>query len=52
MGVGMFVDKEHQPTMREVLASIGAKKGSWERLVRFIADSYRIKSDFAFYGKN
>jgi len=52
MAIGTFVDKEHQPTMREIFASIGAKRKSWERLAQFIADNYRIKGDFAFYGKN
>ncbi len=44
------MDKERQPRMREIVASIGAKRK--ERLARFIAGNYRIKSDFAFYGKN
>lgn len=52
MGIGVFVDKERQPRMREIVASIGAKRKLWERLARFIAENYRIKSDFAFYGKN
>ena len=52
MAIGTFVDKERQPTMREIFASIGAKRRSWERLAQFIADNYRIKGDFAFYGKN
>jgi len=52
MSVGTFVDNEHQPTMREILASIGAKRKSWERLAQFIAENCRIKSDFAFYGNN
>lgn len=52
MSIGAFVDKAYQPTMREIFASIGAKRKSWERLARFIAENYRIKGDFAFYGKN
>lgn len=52
MAIGTFVDKEHQPTMREIFASIGAKRKSWERLAQFIAENHRIKGDFAFYGKN
>jgi len=38
--------------MKEILASIGSKKELWQDLTRFIADNYRVKSDFAFYGKN
>jgi len=52
MAVGAFVDKERQPTMQEIFVSIGAKRKSWERLAQFIADNYRVKGDFAFYGKN
>jgi hypothetical protein len=52
MVIGTFLDKEHQPTMREIFASIGAKRKSWERLAQFIADNYRIRGDLAFYGKN
>ena len=37
--------------MREVSASIGSKKGLWENLERFVAENYRTKRDFAFYGK-
>jgi hypothetical protein len=52
MPVGAFVEKQHQPTMREVFASIGSKKGLWENLERFVAENYQSKRDFAFYGKN
>jgi hypothetical protein len=38
--------------MREIFASVGSKKELWENLTGFIADNYRVKSDFAFYGKN
>ncbi len=46
------MDKERQLRMREIVASIGAKRKLWERLARFIAENYQIKSDLAFYGKN
>lgn len=52
MAVGKFVDKRHQPTMREIFSSIGAKRRFWERLAEFLANNYRVKTDFAFYGKN
>jgi len=38
--------------MKEIFASIGSKKELWENLTRFVADNYRVKNDFAFYGKN
>ena len=38
--------------MEEISASIGAKRRFWEKLIRFIAENYRVRSDFPFYGKN
>ena len=52
MGIGTFVSKDHKPTMREMLASVGPKRELWEDLARFIDENYRVKSDLAFYGKN
>jgi len=52
MAIGIFNDKLHQPTMAEIVAAIGSKQPLWESLNSFIADSYKLKSDFAFYGKN
>jgi hypothetical protein len=50
--VGTFVDKLHQPTTREIFASIGSKKELWKNLERFVEENYRTKRDFAFYGRN
>jgi len=52
LSIGAFVDKQHQPTMKEIFASIRSKKELWENLTGFVADNYRVKNDFAFYGKN
>jgi hypothetical protein len=52
MAIGAFTDKEHKPTAAEVVAAIGSKQQLWENLTNFIGDNYRLKSDFAFYGKN
>lgn len=52
MAVGTFVEKEHQPTMREISTSVGSMKDLWDSLERFVAENYRTKRDFAFYGKN
>jgi len=52
MAVGVFIEKRHQPTMKETLASIGSKKELWGNLERFVAENYRTERDFAFYGKN
>jgi hypothetical protein len=50
--VGTFVDKHYQPTTREILASIGAKKELWNSLERFVEENYRTKRGFVFYGGN
>jgi hypothetical protein len=38
--------------MREISISVGSKKDLWDSLERFVAENYRTKRDFAFYGKN
>jgi hypothetical protein len=52
MFIGIFTDKQHQPMMQEVLAAIGSQRALWEKLIRFVAENYRSRSDFRFYGKN
>jgi hypothetical protein len=52
MSIGIFVDKEHKPTMEEIFAALGSKRPLWENLTRFVVDNYRTRGDFAFYGKN
>jgi hypothetical protein len=52
MGISIFTDREHQPTMEEVFAAVGSSRPLWENLTWFIADNYRIQGDFTFYGKN
>lgn len=52
MAIGTFTDKENKPTTAETVAAIGSKRPLWESLTSFIEDSFRLKSDFAFYGKN
>ena len=52
MTIGLFVDKEHQPTAKEVLDVLGAKQALWEGLTQFIADNYPIPGEWNFGGKN
>jgi hypothetical protein len=52
MAIGVFTHKLHQPTTQQILVAIGSKQPLWESLTGFIADSHKLKSDFAFYGKN
>ena len=50
MAFGAFVDKDHQPTIEEILVSLGSKRVFWEDLVRFVEDNYRIQRDWLFGG--
>ncbi len=52
MAIGIFTDKERKPTIAEIVAAIGSQKPLWENLDSFMAESYKLKGDFAFYGKN
>ena len=52
MTIGLFVDKEYQPTETAVLEALGAKRPLWKALVQFIADNYPIPGEWNFGGKN
>jgi uncharacterized protein YdeI (YjbR/CyaY-like superfamily) len=52
MTIGLFADKEYQPTETAVLEALGAKRPLWEELLRFIADNYPIPGEWNFGGKN
>jgi hypothetical protein len=52
MSIGAFCDKEHQPTIDAMIASVQSKRPLWGALTQFIEENYRVKRDFAFYGKN
>jgi hypothetical protein len=51
MSIGVFLDKDHQPTMDEVFAALGSKQSLWEELTRFIADNYPIPGEWNYGGK-
>lgn len=52
MVIGIFTDKNHQPTNDEILVSIGSKKSLWERLIESLTSNYTVQRDLRFYGKN
>jgi hypothetical protein len=52
VSIGAFVDKQHQPTIEAMIVSVRSKRPLWEGLKQFIEENYRVKQDFAFYGKN
>ena len=52
MSIGVFADKNHQPTDTEVSEAIGLMLPAWQVLVKFIRESYPVQEDFKFlYGK-
>ena len=51
MAVGFFLDKDHEPSADEVLVALGASGPLWERLVRFIADTYQMPGEWSYGGK-
>jgi hypothetical protein len=52
VGIGTFIDKQRQPTMDEVFAALGDARPAWEHLVEYVSASYRVQSDFRYYGKS
>ena len=52
MTIGLFADKEYQPTETAVLEALGTKRSLWEELTEFIADNYPIPGEWNFGGKN
>lgn len=52
MSMGIFLDKEHQPTRKELCSALGSKQALWEELKRFIAENYPIPAAWSYGGKN
>lgn len=52
MTIGLFIDKEHQPSVNEVSDTLGLKKPLWDEITQFIADNYPIPGEWNFGGKN
>ncbi len=52
MTIGLFADKEYQPTETAVLKALGPKQPLWKELTQFIADNYPIPGEWNFGGKN
>jgi hypothetical protein len=52
LSVGVFTDKSHQPSPEEILLKLGTSLPLWQALVNHIENHYRVRREFAFYGKN
>jgi hypothetical protein len=52
MSIGIFTDKNRQPTDTEIFEAIGPMLPAWRVLVKFIRENYSAQEDFKFlYGK-
>lgn len=52
MSKGIFTDKTHRPTRREITAAVGSKLALWEELIQFIRSNFSRREELKFYGKN
>jgi hypothetical protein len=51
MSIGIFKDKEHEPTRKEIAQALGQTSSLWEDLLTFINDCYELEGEFLHYGK-
>jgi hypothetical protein len=51
MSIGYFIEKERRPSEAEMIATLGESCALWERLTRFIQDTYPIPGELSFGGK-
>ena len=52
MGIGIFTDKSHPPTMKQILDALGDQRSAWEAFVTFVRAKYSSQEEWKFYGKN
>jgi hypothetical protein len=52
MSVGVFTDKNHRPTDAEILEAVGPRLSTWQELIHFVREKYRVQEEFKFlYGE-
>jgi hypothetical protein len=52
MSYSVFTDKGQLPEADEIIGAVGWQWPLWESLTDWLAQNYRVKTDFAFLGKN
>jgi hypothetical protein len=52
MAVGLFLEKEHRPTAKEIERGLGKRFGLFQTLVDFMKRSYQLEGEWNFGGKN
>lgn len=51
MSIGLFTDKEHEPTQKEIAEELGPAAPLWKELIQFLRESYGMEGEFIHYGK-
>ena len=52
MTVGSLLDKDHPPTWQEIEQTLGDAWGAWDRLTRYLAETYpEIPPELSYGGK-
>ncbi len=52
MSKGIFTDKTHRPSTREIHRAIHPREAGWREFLKFIRGSFSCKEELKFYGKN
>lgn len=52
MSVGIFLDKEHHRTKKEIDRALGKRYGLYKALIDFIKRSYQLDGELSYGGKN
>lgn len=50
MSIGYFLDKEHQPSEKQIETALGSNYRLWKTLIEFIAENYQIPPEINFGG--
>jgi len=49
---GAFTDRTSRPGEAEIEVALAGAAALWSEIVSFVEDSFRVRSDWKFYGKN
>ncbi len=52
MSHGAFTDRNSRPGGNEIEAALAGAAPLWSELIAFVEGSFRVRSDWSFYGKN
>jgi hypothetical protein len=52
MTVGLFLDKDHRPTGKEIRRALGKRHGLFQALIDFMKRGYQLEGEWNYGGKN